>query len=213
MNIDDYIYNNHLSHIITPKIKSKIFIKNYSPNEIILNSHNKVNNIYFIVKGKVEISYITSSGKHLFLNSLEKGDFFGDVEYVNKCNTIYDVSAIGDTTIILLPFNIIDIFLNDNVYFWKLLCIETNKKILDTNHIVIANKSLNLKSLLVNYIIQNNFKIYFDSLKELSIKLNSSYRNLTRVIKYLLKENIIIKTKHSIIVIDKEKFLDLAEEL
>lgn len=213
MNIDDYLINNNLSNIITPEIRTKIFFKTYNPTEIILNSCDRITSLYFIVEGKVKISYFTSSGKHLFLNYLEKGDFFGDVEYVNHCNTIYDVSTVEKTTIIILPFSVINIFLNDNVCFWKLLCEETNKKILGTNQIVIENKSFNLKPLLVNYIIHNNFKIDFVSLKDLSIKLNCSYRNLNRVISNLSKENVITKNKHSITVINKEKILNFAEEL
>lgn len=213
MNINEYIQNKNLSNIITNEIKSKIFIKTFSIDEVIINSKNKVINLYFIIKGKVEISYSTSSGKHLFLNHLINGDIFGEVEYVNKCDAIYDVVTKEETSVLVFPFNIIDEFLFDNVYFWRLICLETNKKIFKTNKLIIANKSLNLKSFFINYIIQNNFEIYFQSLQELSINLNCSYRNLSRIIKELLKENVIIKDKHYIKVINKSKFLSFAEEL
>ncbi len=203
MTIDNYIAKSNFSKIITPEIRDKIIIKNYKSQECIFDAHSKVENIYLIIKGKVEVSYIISNGKPLYLNLLKENEIFGDIEYLGNKEAIFDVISLEESIIVLIPFDVIEKFLSKNYSFWKFLCIETNNKMLKTNKEIISNKAFNLKTYFSNYLIQTNYNIKFNSLDELAIKLNVSYRNLSRIIKKFVELKIIEKNRNEIIVLDK----------
>jgi DNA-binding MarR family transcriptional regulator len=73
------------------------------------------------------------------------------------------------------------------------------------------SKTLPLKPFLCNFLINKGYEIKFKKLDDLASELNVSYRNLTRVIKELLDDEIIEKDRYSIKVIDKEAIEEYSE--
>ncbi|MGL6114052.1 Crp/Fnr family transcriptional regulator [Cetobacterium sp. SF1] len=209
MIIKNEILKNKLEKIIPEILWDKLSISNYKKGNFILESDSKVNNIYFILSGKVEISYILSNGNRIFINSLDPLEIFGDIEYVAEVEVLYDVVAIENTTILILPFNLADKYLKDNSYFWKFLAMEGNKKLLKTNRAILLKNTLPLKLLLAQFLVKNNYEVNFKNLYDLAGELNVSYRNLTRNIKILVENNIIRKERKKITVIDKKGLLEL----
>ncbi|MGL4308062.1 MAG: Crp/Fnr family transcriptional regulator, partial [Cetobacterium sp.] len=195
MIIKNEILKNKLEKIIPEILWDKLSISNYKKGNFILESDSKVNNIYFILSGKVEISYILSNGNRIFINSLDPLEIFGDIEYVAEVEVLYDVVAIENTTILILPFNLADKYLKDNSYFWKFLAMEGNKKLLKTNRAILLKNTLPLKLLLAQFLVKNNYEVNFKNLYDLAGELNVSYRNLTRNIKILVENNIIRKER------------------
>lgn len=209
MIIKNEILKNKLEKIIPEILWDKLSISNYKKGNFILESDSKVSNIYFILSGKVEISYILSNGNRIFINSLDPLEIFGDIEYVAEVEVLYDVVAIENTTILILPFNLADKYLKDNSYFWKFLAMEGNKKLLKTNRAILLKNTLPLKLLLAQFLVKNNYEVNFKNLYDLAGELNVSYRNLTRNIKILVENNIIRKERKKITVIDKKGLLEL----
>lgn len=121
MKILKYIKQFHLEKILG-NILAHIHLKKYVKGEYIFNSSKEVNGIYFVVKGEVEVSSYLFNGRHLFINTLVPLEIFGDVEYLSSDRAMFDVVATKDTTVILLPFNIIDKYLSNNPYFLEVYC-------------------------------------------------------------------------------------------
>ena len=99
----------------------------------------------------------------------------------------------------MLPFQIATEYLENNIYFWKFLATEGNKKLLSTNQAIFYKTTLKAKDLFIKYIEDNGGEIFFKSLDELSNRLNISYRNLTRIISHFTKEKKIIKDRKSVV--------------
>ncbi len=211
--VQEYIEFYKLENIITEEIRDKVYLQNFYKGASLLGAHDKVKNIYFILKGKVEISYILTNGKKLFINFLYPLEIFGDIEYINRNSALFDVYATEETIVLILPIKIADRYLHDNPYFLKFICEEGNKKLLKTNKAILLRKSLPLKPFFCNYIINKNFHITFKKLDDLAEELNVSYRNLTRIIKELVLEGIIEKNRYDIKVLEKDKILKFKEEI
>ncbi|WP_297405062.1 Crp/Fnr family transcriptional regulator [uncultured Cetobacterium sp.] len=196
--IDEYIKKFNLENILTKEIRGKLLLKHYNKDKYILESHKEANNIFFIVKGTVEVSCILDNGNQICLNILEPLEIFGDIEYINKEEALFDVIAKSDVLVITLSFNTINEYLLNNINFWKFLAIEGNQKLLKTNRAIFYKSTLTSKEIFIKYLEDNEGEISFKSLDELSSRLNISYRNLTRIISFYSKENFIIKDKNTI---------------
>ncbi|MGL6025267.1 MAG: Crp/Fnr family transcriptional regulator [Cetobacterium sp.] len=193
-----YIKVFNLEKILNKSVEDKLLMKKYRKDEYILESNKTANSIYFVVEGTVEISCILDNGNQVCLNVLKPFEIFGDIEFINNEEILFDVIARTDVTVILLPFTAAKDFLNNNIYFWKFLAIEGNKKLLNTNRAIFYKSTLKAKEIFIKHIEDNDGYITFKSLDELSSRLNISYRNLTRIISFYSKNNTILKERTSI---------------
>lgn len=196
--IEQYINFYNLDDILIKEVHEKLLVKHYKKGEYILEAHKKIKNIYFIVEGTVEVSYILDNGNQICLNILRPLEIFGDIEYINNEEVLFDVVAKSDVVVILLPFQLAKDCLEKNVNFWKFLAIEGNKKLLNTNRAIFYKGTLKAKDIFMKYLKDNGGEITFKSLDELSSRLNISYRNLTRVIKFYTDKGTISKNKNVI---------------
>ena len=187
--IEQYITSYNLDDILIKEVHEKLLIKHYKKGEYILEAHKGTNSIYFIVEGTVEVSCILDNGNQICLNILKPLEIFGDIEYINKEEVLFDVVAKSDVVVILLPFQLAKDYLEDNINFWRFLAIEGNKKLLNTNRAIFYKSTLKAKDIFIKYLEDNGGEITFKSLDELSGRLNISYRNLTRIIKFYIKSS------------------------
>ena len=196
--IEQYINFYNLDDILIKEVHEKLLIKHYKKGEYILEAHKGTNSIYFIVEGTVEVSCILDNGNQICLNILKPLEIFGDIEYINKEEVLFDVVAKSDVAVILLPFQLAKDYLEDNINFWRFLAIEGNKKLLNTNRAIFYKSTLKAKDIFIKYLEDNGGEITFKSLDELSGRLNISYRNLTRIIKFYISKGTIIKDRNFI---------------
>lgn len=213
MEISNLIKKYRLEKILPVGIQQYLSIKQYKKNEYIFNSNKEVEGIYFVVMGEVEVSSYLFNGRYVFINNLDPLEIFGDVEYLSGDRAMFDVVATRHTTVIYLPFSIIDRYLLENPFFWKFIAKEGNAKLLRTNKSILLKSNYNLKTVFANYLVQNDYELRFKSLVELSQHLNVSYRNLTRVIKELKEEKIIEKGKRSIIALRRDVILEMTLDI
>jgi len=211
--IKDFITDYHLEDILTNEVIPYLKLRSYKKDELILNAHEPVKNIYFLVEGTVEVSSMMLSGNKIFANYLFPLEIFGDLEYVNKNMARFDVLAAEPSLCIMLPFPVIEQYLKTSYHFWKLLAIEGNTKLLRTNKATILKGTYSLKTVLSNYIIKSGYSITFNSMAELTLQFNVSYRNLSRVIKELAEEGVIKKERKRITTLDKEKLEEYSADL
>lgn len=196
--IEQYINFYNLDDILIKEVHEKLLIKHYKKGEYILEAHKGTNSIYFIVEGTVEVSCILDNGNQICLNILRPLEIFGDIEYINKEEVLFDVVAKSNVAVILLPFQLAKDYLEDNINFWRFLAIEGNKKLLNTNRAIFYKSTLKAKDIFIKYLEDNGGEITFKSLDELSARLNISYRNLTRIIKFYINKGTIVKDRNFI---------------
>ncbi|MGL4651948.1 Crp/Fnr family transcriptional regulator [Cetobacterium sp.] len=196
--INNYIESFNLDDILLKEVREKLLLRHYKKGEYILEAHKETNSIYFVVEGTVEVSCILDNGNSICLNVLKPLEIFGDIEFINKQEVLFDVIARNDVLVMLLPFTVAREHLNNNINFWRFLAIEGNKKLLNTNKAIFYKSTLKAKDIFLKYIEDNDGEITFKSLDELSSRLNISYRNLTRIIAFYVKNKTISKDRNCI---------------
>ena len=198
-----YIDKFGLSNILTPSIISDINIKVYKKNTLLYEAGDPVDNLCFLVEGKIEVNSILENGNHHIIDELYPPAVFCDIEYVARIKTILQnlIAKENNTKVLTIPFHMLDAKLSGNVHFWKKMALESADKLIKTNYSVLKKLNNKLEDILVDILIENNYEYYFKSLDVLSKNLNVSYRNLTRVLKKLSDKGIIKREKNRIIYI------------
>ncbi len=194
-----YIDKYKLGDILPPEIMTYISIKTYKKNSLILEADKTIENLYFLLEGKIEVNSILENGKHIIIDELFPFSVFGDIEYVAGIyDTLQNLISKEQTKVLSVPFSVLDSKLSNNVHFWKKMAIESADKLIRTNYSVLKRLNNKLEDIIVDLLIENNNEFTFLSLDAFSKTLNVSYRNLTRVLKKLTEDNIIIKEKNKI---------------
>ncbi len=194
-----YIDKYKLGDILPPEIMTYISIKTYKKNSLILEADKTIENLYFLLEGKIEVNSILENGKHIIIDELFPFSVFGDIEYVAGIyDTLQNLISKEQTKVLSVPFSVLDSKLSNNVHFWKKMAIESADKLIRTNYSVLKRLNNKLEDIIVDLLIENNNEFTFLSLDAFSKTLNVSYRNLTRVLKKLTDDNIIIKEKNKI---------------
>ena len=194
-----YIDKYKLGDILPPEIMTYISIKTYKKNSLILEADKTIENLYFLLEGKIEVNSILENGKHIIIDELFPFSVFGDIEYVAGIyDTLQNLISKEQTKVLSVPFSVLDSKLSNNVHFWKKMAIESADKLIRTNYSVLKRLNNKLEDIIVDLLIENNNEFTFLSLDAFSKTLNVSYRNLTRVLKKLTEDNIIKKKKNKI---------------
>ena len=194
-----YIDKYKLGDILPPEIMTYISIKTYKKNSLILEADKTIENLYFLLEGKIEVNSILEKGKHIIIDELFPFSVFGDIEYVAGIyDTLQNLISKEQTKVLSVPFSVLDSKLSNNVHFWKKMAIESADKLIRTNYSVLKRLNNKLEDIIVDLLIENNNEFTFLSLDAFSKTLNVSYRNLNRVLKKLTEDNIIIKEKNKI---------------
>lgn len=194
-----YIDKFKLGDILPPLIMPYISIKTYKKNSLILEAGKQIKNLYFLLEGKIEVNSILENGTHIIIDELLPFTVFGDIEYVAGIyDTLQNLISKEQTKVLLVSYDVLDEKLSDNVSFWKKMAIESADKLIRTNYSVLKKLNNKLEDIIIDLLIENNNEFVFSSLDAFSKTLNVSYRNLTRVLRKLTNENIIIKEKNKI---------------
>lgn len=194
-----YIDKYKLGDILPPEIMTYISIKTYKKNSLILEADKTIENLYFLLEGRIEVNSILENGKHIIIDELLPFSVFGDIEYVAGIyDTLQNLISKEQTKVLSVPFSVLDSKLSNNVHFWKKMAIESADKLIRTNYSVLKRLNNKLEDIIIDLLAENNDEFTFVSLDAFSKNLNVSYRNLTRVLKKLTDDNIIIKEKNKI---------------
>ena len=198
-----YIDKFNLSSILPPSVMSDINIKVYKKNTLLYEVGDPVDNLCFLVEGKIEVNNILENGNHQIIDELYPPAVFCDIEYVARIKLILQnlITKENNTKIMIIPFSILDAKLSGNVHFWKKMAVESADKLIKTNYSVLKKLNNKLEDIIMDILIENNYEYHFNSLETFSKNLNVSYRNLTRVLKKLSDNGIIKREKNRIIYI------------
>lgn len=93
------------------KIKKELFryfekagtIVHYRPNDLIYMQEDNSNCLYLIIKGRVRIFLVTTSGEELTFTIQETGDIFGDSSFFQNSPRPTSVMAVNEVTLISCP--------------------------------------------------------------------------------------------------------------
>lgn len=185
--------------------------KLYEKGNIIIDMGDKVEAIYIILNGKIEISKEYDDTRKNIVNILESGEIFAEAMALST-NKISQITAISLSKSEILKINIKDIFDNNleknkNIFIENLLKIISDKnKFLSIKNDILSQKSLRSKIILyLEYMsnMQKSEKINIPYSRDKLAEFISADRSaLSRELNRLAKEKMIELNGNKINIID-----------
>lgn len=185
--------------------------KLYEKGNIIIDMGDKVESIYIILNGKIEISKEYDDTRKNIVNILESGEIFAEAMALST-NKISQITAISLSKSEILKINIKDIFDNNleknkNIFIENLLKIISDKnKFLSMKNDILSQKSLRSKIILyLEYMsnMQKSEKINIPYSRDKLAEFISADRSaLSRELNRLAKEKMIELNGNKINIID-----------
>lgn len=185
--------------------------KSYDKGNIIIDMGDKVESIYIILNGKIEISKEYDDTRKNIVNILESGEIFAEAMALST-NKISQITAISLSKSEILKINIKDIFDNNleknkNIFIENLLKIISDKnKFLSMKNDILSQKSLRSKIILyLEYMsnMQKSEKINIPYSRDKLAEFISADRSaLSRELNRLAKEKMIELNGNKINIID-----------
>lgn len=185
--------------------------KLYEKGNIIIDMGDKVESIYIILNGKIEISKEYDDTRKNIVNILESGEIFAEAMALST-NKISQITAISLSKSEILKINIKYIFDNNleknkNIFIENLLKIISDKnKFLSMKNDILSQKSLRSKIILyLEYMsnMQKSEKINIPYSRDKLAEFISADRSaLSRELNRLAKEKMIELNGNKINIID-----------
>lgn len=185
--------------------------KSYDKGNIIIDMGDKVEAIYLILNGKIEISKEYDDTRKNIVNILESGEIFAEAMALST-NKISQITAISLSKSEILKINIKYIFDNNleknkNIFIENLLKIISDKnKFLSMKNDILSQKSLRSKIILyLEYMsnMQKSEKINIPYSRDKLAEFISADRSaLSRELNRLAKEKMIELNGNKINIID-----------
>lgn len=185
--------------------------KIYDKGNIIIDTGDRVEAIYIILNGKIEISKEYEDARKNIVNILERGEIFAEAMALST-NKISQIQAVSLSKSEVLKINVKDIFDNNfeknkNIFIENLLKIISDKnKFLSMKNDILSQKSLRSKIILyLEYMsnMQKSEKINIPYSRDKMAEFISADRSaLSRELNRLAKEKMIELDGNKINIID-----------
>lgn len=220
--LDYYIKEFSIDEMFSTDMKPYMELFLFSKNEHICKTGEKLNRLFFFVKGKAKVYTSLSNGKSLLLCFYKPFKILGDIEFLHFDTADSNVQVIEETYCVGIPFRVIRNLAYDDSKFLRYICDYLGEKLMRLSKYSSINLLYPLENRLASYILatascndsKGKSKIIFDgNLTEISELLGSSYRHFLRTLNSLCKLGAIKKNEHFYEILNPDILEKLAGEL
>lgn len=215
--LNHYIAKHNIEDILDRSILEYAQLHFYEKEEFILEAQSNLEYYYFLVEGKIKISYLFENGKSMLLKFYKEFNTIGDLELLKNIPILCNIDAVEDTYLIAIPSDILRNKYFNNLKFLHHLIDSLSDKLYAT----INNSSYNfvyplinrLSSYLVEHITDKDYVVLNSSFLEIAQFLGTTYRHLNRTLKELEGKSIIRCDNKTIYILDEDKLRELSKNL
>lgn len=193
-------------------------IQDYPAKEIIAMSDDECRNLYVVLEGKVRGEMTDFSGKVIRIEELDRGMPLAPAFIFGKQNRYpVDIVTVEKTVIISIPkLSLLQLFQNNSTILNNYLGLISNRAQFLTSRIRFLSFQT-IKGKIAHYLLQSSRKAGADSFElksshnELAEIFGVTRPSLSRALRDLNNDNIIIADGKRITLIDKQKLQSLIQ--
>lgn len=189
----------------------------FDKNENICLLNEKLEYMYFLVKGKAKVTTLLSSGQSLLLCFNKPLSIIGDLELLDNPYADCNVLTLENCICIAIPLWSIHKFGYNDTVFLRFIISSLEKKLRSNSIYSSINILYPLENRFASYLLSvlpsNCDFITIEGTNHISELLGSSYRHLNRVIKSLCDNKIIEKNKNQIQILNIKNLEKLAKDI
>lgn len=208
--ITGYLEQFGLGTMFPERVKEAMRLETYASGSRLFSQGETAGTLYFLVQGKLKISMLSPEGKRLIVAFKSPFDFVGDVEYVQKCRLINTVETVTDTTVIRLPYSVLENEMAGNAEWLQFLLESITRKF------EIKSQAMNFSLLyavdvrVASYLLAmtpDQTTLDSTSLVDMADLIGTSYRHLNRVLKHFEEQGWLVKKRGKITITDRSALL------
>ncbi len=187
--------------------------------QLICSKGDEINDMYFLVEGKVKIYTITPDDKRLILRFQKSLGIIGDIEYIQGTLVLHTIEASSDCLVFKIPYQTIRNTVGNDPRFLSFLLDVVTRRFRAKTDAATLNLlypvEVRLASFLLSTTTDGERSVYHEeavgsSLKDIADMVGTSYRHLNRVIKNFCNEDIISRSNGKLFVKDIDRLKELA---
>lgn len=205
-----------LENVLVKHDIEELNILTYSKNEHIIFETEPINEMSFVVGGKIKVYKEFENGKTMLLQFVNGLCSMGDVEYINNLEyATGSVKAVNEVFLFKISYDVLRERYSKNDKFNSYMIKHLSKRFLSSTRKSNINIIYPLETRLSSYILSMNMdsnknEVIIYNLQDLSDNLGTSYRHLHRSLKELAIKNIIVRKKNLIKIIDYKRLEELS---
>lgn len=207
--IQSYLSKYQLNKVFSEQYITYLEIHHFIENELIMKESNTANFLYIVLEGTTRVAPSSETGKIALLDFIEPLDLLGDIEYFYGDPIYHSVIARSKCVLLAIAYKHMDEVFNNNLLLYKFISESLANKI--------RNNSIRQSRLLL-YPVKNRLSKYlFDycevsdtSIIKLKFNRTAEYMGITprhfrRILSELETENILIRNKNEIKILNMDK--------
>ena len=189
--------------LLTEQEKNYLIYKSFKEDEVLFYENDVCNTLGVVIEGELKISSFTFEGNEIIYNELVRGSVFGNNLLFSKDNRYKgDIRATSKGKVaIIKKDNLVKLLTGNEKFLKEYLSIQSDFA-RSLNSKIKLLSFINAKERLLYYLFINNNHVKYKSITGLSKNLYLTREATSRLISTLVKENIIIKKKHEIILVE-----------
>lgn len=208
-----------LNEIFDNNIIKDIKMFQYDKGEIICRSGERLEYMFFLVKGKLKIYTTLPNGKSILLRFNRPLGIIGDMEFLNGYEIKSNVESVNDSILLGISYKALFTYAYDEPKFLRFLVKYLSHKLYTISNAASLNLLYTVESRFASYLISTaldeNNSLYIDEIKtskltEIAELLGTSYRHLNRVVSKFAMEGIVSRKKGSIIIKEVKRLKELS---
>ncbi|MBW3116212.1 Crp/Fnr family transcriptional regulator [Providencia rettgeri] len=210
--IEEYFTLYQLDKILSEETIKSVKLLRIDTSEYLISQNDKINFIYFLVVGKLQVERYEINGKHVIFSFENAFSVIGDLELFqnnnSKNNRIYStIQAITECYLLAFPLQVIQKKELNSPIFLQFICQHLSKKLFNASQLH-SSSSFSAEYKLRRYLIfaesQYGSEFKLENRDSLAAMLGISVRQLNRTLVKLIERKLIeLKGKH-IKIIDLE---------
>lgn len=203
--LDYYLKRFSLKKCFSPKVRSKLYLKNFEKGEIIFSISDSSQYLYFLVEGKIKVSSALYSDKEVVIEYSKPLEILGEIEYIQNKEIYINVETITPCTVISISRYDFDTILKGNDELYKFLLKSLSEKLTKGVKKTLKFHQKPLKERILEYLNSASKNKEIENIKyiEMAHSLKISDRYLRKILKEMDEEGIIKKISKKIILLKK----------
>ena len=212
-----YINEYSLAKYLNKNLINSCKIYTFEKNEFICTLNEKLEYMYFLVKGKAKVTTLLSSGQSLLLCFNNPLSIIGDLELLDNPYADCNVITLENCIRLAIPIWYIHNPGYNHPHLLRFIISSLENKLRNNSIYSSINILYPLENRFASYLLSvlpsNSTSLTIEGVNHISELLGSSYRHLNRVIKTLVDSHVIKKNKNEIQVLNLKKLESLAKDI
>ncbi len=217
--LKDYMSQYKLDTIFPESIEKHIKMYAFQSRETLFSTGEELDEMYFLVEGKIKIFTLTPEGKSLINRFKRPLALIGDVEYVQRTSVTNSVESVTDGVMLSIPFSELAKLEKGHPAFIRFLLETVAHKFYTESYTASIHMLYPVEVRLASYLLSISSvaegtmfhqEMRTSNLRELAEWIGTSYRHLNRVLKKMVADDIIERSNGLITIKDLDKLSTLA---